>query len=195
MNSIYSTTSDISFQKSIQETHKTSQALVVSKASSLFEIRNQKLCNIAKKTFIPLSLGLGVATLPLNVIIHEWGHALADKFLNENCNPVINWKGLCLMDSYVSIDGCSFSLHSKIASDLAGPLIETIAVLAILCFSKSRYAHIALLPHIVHISANSLGPILGESGDYLSIYKVGLIPYSIVVAVSLTPLALSILQH
>jgi hypothetical protein len=98
------------------------------------------------------------------------------------------------MGSGVSFGGCNFSGYSKLATKLGGPLAETIAILTVLHFSKSKYTPVALLPHIAHLTMHSLGPILGIGGDYQPIYETGPIPYSIAVAASLVPLALSILS-
>lgn len=184
-----------SIQHSVNETYKSPEVENVTKTLSLFEVGKQKLINVAKKTFPPLlSLGIGVATMPLNVIIHEYGHAIAGKFFSENCNPIMHWEGPYLMDSGVSFEGCGLSGYTDLAVDLAGPLAETIAILAVLRFSKSKYTPIALLPHIAHITLLSLSPILFGGGDYAQALRVSPVSYSLAVAVSLTPLALSILS-
>lgn len=188
-----------SIQNSVNETYKTPKAEVVTKTLSLFEVGKQKLIDIAKKTFPSLlSLGIGVATIPLNIIIHEYGHAFAGKFFDENCTPIMTWSPY-LINSCVSLRGCNYSLWSNTwsntAIDLAGPLAETIAILAVLAFSKSKYTPIALLPHTAHITYVSLMPMLPVyRGDYYSIYSAGPAPYSLAVAVSLMPLTLSILS-
>jgi hypothetical protein len=178
-------------QYSVNETYKSSDSEIMTKTLSFFEVGKQKLINVAKKTFPSLlSLGIGVATIPLNVIIHEYGHANVGKFFDENCNPIIDWRGPLLMESGVPYN-CNISLNTFL---LGGPLAEAIAILAVLRFSKSKYTPIALLPHIAHLTIHSLLPILGKGGDYRSVYKTGPIPYSIAVAASLVPLALSILS-
>ena len=185
-----------SVQYSVNEIYKSPKSEIITNNLSLFEFGKQKLINVAKKTFTPLlSLGIGVATIPLNVIIHEYGHALAGKFFDENCNPIMHWNGPYFMGSSVSFGGCNLSGYSDLAIGLGGPLAETIAILAVLRFSKSKYTPIALLPHIAHITLLSLQPILFGGGDYAQILEVGPIPYSIAVAASLVPLALSTLSR
>lgn len=184
-----------SVQYSVNEIYKSPKPEIITNNLSLFEFEKQKLINVAKKTFLPLlSLGISVATIPLNVIIHEYGHAVAGKFFGENCNPIMLWRAPYLMGSGVLLKDCNLSRYSNLATDLAGPLAETIAILAILHFSKSKYTPIALLSHLAHLAINPLGPLLGKDGDYRNIYNEGFIPYSIVYAATLAPLALSILS-
>lgn len=155
---------------------------------------HKEIWNFAKGIFKgSLAWGLGCATIPLNIITHEWGHAITAKMLINNCIPKMNYLGGALLDTVVSFEGCTIPKMANAGIAAGGPLAEIIAVSAILRYSKSKYTSIALLPHVAHIIFESLSPIYCTRGDYPEILSDGgSAAYALTLAASIIPLALSI---
>ena len=140
-----------------------------------------------------LSFSLGLASIPLNVIVHEWGHAIAAKILLDGCHTAIHYRGLALMDTRFSIKKHpDMNSNIKVLISAAGPIAENIAILSALHFFNSKYTPIVVLPHLAHLVFNAVLPIFTKtSNDFnLVLAEGGPFAYLATLEFAMVPVAL-----
>lgn len=121
------------------------------------------LCNLGFHLIVQVPIGL--ATLPLQTLIHESGHAFAARILYKNANPKITLNsygfkgGSCSSNKYnLSKFGKWLGTNnSEAISYAAGPIVDMVTSIALLRFFPGNgYSYIKLLNNVAYaISALS----------------------------------------